>query len=282
MTREATTLERFAAAIELARSLPGPADIYRAILTGSREVDDGLRAANYDGTRSGSDRSSHPEKVLASRHPGQFPRDDEPDWEDIKGSWGNRTDRARDDMLALRRATDRALDAIADLNDMCCSRGHPSDWDAALKDAHILCDTGYLQAALDVGRNADAPVIRFSHAIDTVRAVRDSWMAHQPQEGLGLVEREGLCRSHERIGVKRPRVSRLLCQQCWRDILDLEQLGEPVELQMDPGNWPTETMLKAREDGRTVLLQKERQTWLRHHGVDASRVQDRRRERRGA
>lgn len=283
MTRQPTTTERFIAALELADTLPNPTDIYRAILAGSQEVDDGLRAANYDGERGGATTATHPERVLAQRHPDQFPNDDHPDgWETVKGKWGGRTDRAADDLLALRRATDRVLDAISSLNAECCDAGTADDWDEALQHAHLLANAGYVTAALDVGRHIDHWLLRFAYAIDTVRAIRDSWMPHAPQENLGLIQREGWCRSHQRIDVQRPRVSRLLCQQCWRDIQDLEQLGAPVDLQTDPAKWPSEAMLRAREEGRRVLFDRERQAWLRSHGVSVQQVQQRRRERRAS
>lgn len=291
-----STLDRFVAAIELADTLPDPAAIYRAILAGSRDVDDGLRSTGAGSGRvSGGTSSSHPERVLAQRHPGQFPDDKEPDWEDQPGAWGGRIDRSRDDLLALRRATDRVLDAVSALNAECCDAGTVEDWDAALKDAHLLASQGYITAALDVGRHIDHWLIRFAHAVDTVRAIRDSWMAHRAPEGLAE-ENQPWCRSCLRIELsngdrlRRTRHTKMCCQRCFRDIQDLEgyvldDQGHPipaVELQMSPAYWPSEAMTKAREDGRTVLLEKERTKWLRSHGADVSEVHRRRQERRSA
>ena len=272
----ASPLERFANAVQLAHDLPHPTAIYHAIMAGTRDVDDGLRAASYDGDRvSASSASSHPERMVARRNPDLFPRDDDAPPQPLRRRDG------RDDLLALRRATDRALDAIAALNAECCDAGQPDTWDEAIKDAHLLHEQGYLRAAVDVGRNVDAWALRFAHAIDTVRAVHDSWLPHAPTQGLAE-ENHAWCRSHERIDVKRPRVTRLLCQQCWRDVQDLETLGAPVELQNDPAMWPSEAMLEAREAGRRVLFGKEQQRWLLAHGLNPADVHRRRQDRRTA
>jgi hypothetical protein len=289
------TVDRFRRAVDLALTLPDPVDIYRAILAGSREVDDGLRATGHGGGQSrGGERSSHPERQLERRQPGQFPKNDDeeadPDaWEEKRGAWNARTDRARDDMLALNRAATRVLDCMATLNAECCDAGQPDTWAEALQDAHLLLETGTLQAAIDVGRHIDATALRFCFAVDTVRAVRDSWMAHDAPQGMAETN-QAWCRPHLRIDVKRPRVTKVCCQQCWRDIRDLEgqvldDHGRPipaVELQTDPTNWPSEAMQRAREDGRRVLFEKEQAAWMRSRGVDPHQAHQRRQQRRSA
>ena len=274
-----TTLDRFGAAIELADGLPHPSDIYRAILTGSRDTNDGLRAASYDGDRtSGGTSSSHPERMLARRHPDQFPAD-----EDEPGKWGSRTDRAADDLLALRRATDRVLDSISALNAECCDAGTADDWDAALKDAHLLAEAGYLTAAIDVGRHIDHWLIRFTHAVDTVRAIRDSWMAHAPAQGLAEAN-FAWCRPHLTIGVETKRETKVCCRWCYRQIEDLELagLGDAVELQLQRRYWPTEAMLRSNAEGRRAMLSRDRRDWLVSHGADPMAVDRRRASRRAS
>lgn len=273
------TLTRFAAAVELALTLPHPTMIYRAILSGTPETDDGLRGTAYDSDRtSGGTSSTHPERMLARKHPGQFPADDA---DDQRGAWGARTDRSKDDLLHLRRATDRAMDSISALNAECCDAGQPDDWDDALKCAHLLDETGTLAAAIDVGRDVDSWALRFAHAIDTVRAIRDSWMAHAPAPSV-MEENYAWCRNHAKIGAEEKRTSRMLCRWCWEQIGDLAELGEPVVLQEDQQHWPSEGMMRALADGRMVDVKRERNDWLRGLGLNPERVHQRRQLRRGA
>lgn len=281
------SLERFGHALQLAATLPHPTTIYRAILAGTREVDDGMRGTAYDGDRTiGGTGSSHPERMLQRRHPDQFPPDDDPD---RRGQWGQRTDRARDDMLALRRATDRVLDAIATLNAVCLDAGQPDTWDQAIADANVLLEAGYLQAAIDVGRNVDSEALRFVFAVDTVRAVRDSWMAHAPAQGLAETNHPW-CRSHKQIGVDKARDTRMLCRWCYRHVEDIAGFvtdehghgSSAVELQHDPSYWPSKAMLAAHDEGRRVVYDREHQAWLRSHGLDPLRVHQQRQGRRSA
>ena len=280
MTRP-DTLTRFAQAVDLALTLPHPTDIYRAILTSTPDVDDGLKGTSYDGDRtSGGTTSTHPERMLARKHPGQFPADDA---EDQRGRWGGRTDRSKDDLLHLRRATDRVLDSIAALNAECCDAGQPDDWDDALKCAHLLHETGTLAAAYDVGRDVDAWALRFCHAIDTVRAIRDSWMAHDAPEDIAEAN-FAWCHSHARLNLKEKRTSRRLCTWCWRHILDLAEFSDlaAVELQEDQTNWPSEAMIQAKQDQRRVLYDREHAAWLRGHGLNPTVVHQKRQARRTA
>jgi hypothetical protein len=295
-----TPLERYTAAVELAIKLPTPQSISRTILADTPDVDDGLRAASYDGDRTtGGTTSSHPERMLAQRHPGQFPRDE--DDPDTPGTWGPRhhSNRPADDLLRLSKASERAVEAIASLLAEVLDQGYDPDsydWDDATKDAHLIAEHRNgetLRAALDLGRNVTYWLDRYSHAIDTVRAVHDTWLPHAPAQGLAEAN-QPWCRPCQRIKLYngepllRQRVTKVCCQRCWRDIQDLEGFvldanGHPipaVELQNDPAMWPSEAMTKAREDGRRVLADRERQAWLRGHGADVSEVQRRRQERR--
>jgi hypothetical protein len=287
MTRQ--TVEQFTQAIALAATLPDPADIYRAILAGSREVDDGLRATGHGGGHtSGGERSSHPERQLERRQPGQFPTNEkheaDPDaWEHKPGTWGQRTDRARDDMLALNKAATRVLDSIATLNAVCCDAGQPDTWAEAIHDANLLAETGMLQAALDVGRNVDADAIRFAHAVDTVRAIRDSWMAHQAPQSVAEANYVW-CLSHARLNLEEKRSTRKLCRWCYRHVEDIAEFSDrtAVELQEDDTCWPSEAMIRAKEQGRPVLYDKEHQAWLRSHQIDPRIAHQRRQQRRSA
>ena len=291
MTRQPTPLERFTAAVELAIKLQTPQAISRAILAGTPEVDDGLRAASYDGDRvTGGTSQSPVERMVALRNPDQFPKDN-PDATDTRTK-APRTrgggNRAGDDLYRLSKASERIVEAVASLLAEVLDAGCPDmddyRWDDAVKDAHLIAEHNggeTFTAAVDLGRRVTYWADRFTNAVDTVRAIRDSWMAHDPTQGLAE-SNQAWCRPHLRIDIKRKRVSAVCCQQCWRDMQDLEQLGAPVDLQRDPANWPSEPMLQAREDGRTVLFQKERQAWLRRHGVDLQRVAQRRQERRSA
>jgi hypothetical protein len=291
VTDKRTPLEQFTAAVELAMKLPTPQVISRAILSGTPEVDDGLRAASYDGDRvTGGTSGSHPERMLAVRNPDMFPRDnpEHPESREKAPRTRGNGNRASDDLYRLSKASERIVEAVSSLLAEVLDTGCPDlteyAWDDAIKDAHLIAEHNNgetFTAAVDLGRHVIKWVDRFTNAVDTVRAIRDSWMAHDPSQGLAE-SNQAWCRPHLRIDIKRKRVSAVCCQQCWRDIQDLEQLGAPVDLQRDPKNWPSEPMLRAREDGRTALFQKERQAWLRGHGVDLSRVAQRRQERRSA
>lgn len=280
------SVTRFSAAVDLALTLPHPTAIYRAILSGTREVDDGLKGTSYDGHKTtGGTPSSHPERMLERKHPGQFPADEGtekyPDWEDQPGQWGARTDRAADDLLHLRRATDRVLDAIATLNAECCDAGQPDTWDEALQDAHTLVEAGFLSAAIDVGRHVDAEALRFAHAIDTVRAIRDSWLPHAPAQGL-IEANFAWCRPHLQIGVQVKRETKVCCRTCYRWIEDLELggLGQAVELQLERRYWPTEDMLRSNADGRRAMVARDRRDWLVKFGLDPMTVDRRRSTKR--
>lgn len=275
------TLTRFAAAVELALGLPHPTAIYRAIMSGTRDVDDGLKGTAYDGDRTaGGTSSSHPERMLARKHPGQFPTDDNPDQ---RGTWGASSDRARDDLSHLHRATLRAMDAVVTLNAECSAAEAPDDWDDTLKCAHLLHETGMLQAALDVGRDVDAAALRFSHAIDTVRAIRDSWMAHAPQQGLAEAN-FAWCRPHLTIGVQVKRETKVCCRTCYRWIEDLQLggIGDAVELQLERRYWPSEDMLRSNAAGRRAMVARDRRDWLLEHGCDPATVDRRRAARRAS
>lgn len=288
MSAKPTTIEQFAAAVTLAVALPSPSLIYRAIMAGTPEVDDGLRGTAYDGDRtSGGGGSSHVERQVERRNPGQFPTKDakgnEDNWEAVRGQWDSRSHglRAGDELLRLKRATDRAMEAISALNAECCDAGQPDTWEEAIQCANILEQQGYIQAAIDVGRNVDSAAMRFVHAIDTVRAVRDSWMAHAPAQGLAEAN-YAWCQSHGRIGAEEKRTTRKLCRWCWDQMADLAELGEPVVLQEDTANWPSEGMLRAMAEGRLVDVKRERNDWIRSRGLNPERVHQRRQMRRGA
>jgi hypothetical protein len=276
VTDKRTTLERFAAAVTLAVGLPHPTVIYRAIMASTPDVDDGLRAASYDGDGRGGTSSSHPERMLERRNPEMF-RD--PDPKAITAPARRRND--RDDLIRLNRSTTTVLDAVAALNAECCDAGQPDTWDEAIHCANLLEQQGYLAAAIDVGRDVDAWAMRFVHAVDTVRAVHDSWMAHAPGQSIAE-ENDPWCQSHFRIGARTDRLTRKLCRFCWDQLADLEELGERVVLQEERANWPSEAMLRAHAEGRMVDLKRERTAWLKDRGLDPSRVHQRRQNRRSA
>lgn len=278
-----TTLERFAEAVTLAVALPSPAVILERIT--EDEVDDGLRATSYDGDRiAGGSGKSHPERMLEARNPEQFPPDDP-----NKPPRTRRSSTAPRDRARLEQAQENAIDAIAALNAECCDAGMPETWEEATTDANVIHETGMLKAAIDVGRDVERWAMRYVHAIDTVRAVHDAWMPHEPPQGLAE-ENIAWCRPCLRIDEKRKRITKVCCQRCWRDILDLEGFitdddGEPipaVELQLQPRYWPSEAMGRAREQARPILVDRERQAWLRSHGINPATAHQRRQERRSA
>lgn len=82
-------------------------------------LDDGLRAASYDGAGGRSaDVSSHPERVALN------PRRD-PSWADLD---------------AIDHHVSRFVTAVAELAIRSHSNGAPEDWDEAVQDAHLLAE----------------------------------------------------------------------------------------------------------------------------------------------
>lgn len=183
------------------------------------------------------------------------------------------------DIPKLHRAVRAFIDAGNRIWSACDSGPIAEDWDDAVKGLDMLCQTGTILTALDVGTKITGAIYTVQEAVLTVQRIHDGHCPHAPDMLTRTMEAKSGCRSCARIGVDTPRSTRLLCRSCWRDVQDLGELGEPVELQTDPNNWSSLEMLRARADGRRVDLMRERQAWLRGHGVDPRTAGERGRRR---
>lgn len=188
----------------------------------------------------------------------------------------------RSDTQPLDSATARAVHAIGDLAGRCSDATPPASWGGAVHLAAMLDELGMVQAAIDVGVAVKAPVERFEKAVSDVERIRDRCYGHAPTPNQSNATSQS-CRSHLRIGTDVPRVTRMLCQWCWRQVQDLEPLGDPVELQLHPDTyWPPEAMLRAHAAGSVADVSRHRRDWLVGLGLNPLAVHNRRQQRRSA
>lgn len=187
----------------------------------------------------------------------------------------------RSDLVPLQSATARTVAAVADLARRCTDTRPPRNWHDAIQLANLLDELGTVQAAIDVGVSVTRPVDDFHDAITAVERIRDRCYGHAPTPNQSNATSRS-CRNHLRIGVEVPRVTKMLCQWCWRQVQDLEPLGDPVELQLDPNVWPNEPMLRAHANGSVTDVTRERRDWLVGHGLEPLAVHNRRQQRRSA
>lgn len=176
------------------------------------------------------------------------------------------------DIPKLERAVAKFVNASQRIWRACWSGSAPVDWDEAVKDLHTLSEAGTVLAALNVGAKVTSAIYDAQDAVLTVQRIHDGHCPHAPDMLTRTMENKSGCRSCARIGVESPKSTRLLCRSCWRDVQDLAELGEPVELQTDPNRWPSLDMLRARADGRRVDGMRAKRDWLESHDVDVRRA----------
>lgn len=155
---------RLAKAVHRAIGLPAPATIARTILASTTGAHNGLRAATYEarvrGTGVDSDtdddrvRLTVTERLAAAR---------------MDGTRDNRTELGH--LRDLSRASQHFVDAIGALEAICLDAPPPDTWEQALHEANLLCEAGYVSAALDVGADVTSWCNQACDAIDTVSAI---------------------------------------------------------------------------------------------------------------
>lgn len=298
-----TLAERFAAAVDVALKLDTPSQVLRRIL--ADPVDNGLRAASYDGKIRGGSPESHPERMAEAP---------------ARPAGGAHISAAVD----LSATSTRVLEAALGLLDLFEGRSPAVEdyrWDDALHDMHMLatrvdadaaralrrkrndddpepdepdpqpleieiklatevatCDmTGEIPEALPI----HATMGEFCQAMLEYHEVVRFVEAHPPSQ-YQQDRTTQWCRNHARLGVQEKRHTRALCRWCWRQVQDLEPLGDPVLLQLDPLLWPSDEMLRAHIDQRVKDTSAHRRDWLVSLGLDPIQVHNRRQKRRSA
>ena len=186
------------------------------------------------------------------------------------------------DLVVLNRAVAGYITAISSITRKTSSITRPATWTEATTTARQLLDDGIITTALDVGTNITADILRAHDHVTTLQRVHDGHCAHPPDTFTRVMQSETGCRSCARFGGDTKRVTKMLCQWCWRQVQDLDQLGDPVELQTDRNCWPSEAMWRAKQDGRTADLMRQWQDWLRSHNLNPIDVHRRRQQRRTA
>lgn len=211
-------------------------------------VDDGLRAARYDGAGGRSaDTSSHPERqALNTRR--------DPSWADL---------------AAVDHHEARFVTAVAELAIRSHSHGAPETWAEAVKDAHLLAEMDAIGVLERIpGEKPARWVHQAGDALHDLELIARRHLTRIPTDFDRNHEsvNDATCRNHLRIGASEKRATKMLCDWCYRHVGDLELagLGPAVDLQHDPAMWPSEGMLRA--EGR-VALGRERRDWLVSHGL---------------
>lgn len=257
-----TPADRFSAAVTLALELPTPEAIWRAILA---TADDGLRAANYEARVRGGGATAVEDPDTGETYSIHLTTTERTALRDRHDDQG--------EGLILSRARERFIDAIAALNAICVDAGAPDSWDDATKDAHILYETGVLQAAIDTGRDVMGWINQTENAVRDVRGVHDRHMPHTPSDTDRLINGDPICLSHARIGdYERPRHGKLhICKTCY-DLL--AKVGNPAEQHHDPHAWPPIDLLREHADmertGRRKDYRTELNLWLERRGARRS------------
>lgn len=282
-----TLAERFAAAVDVAVELDAtahhpdglPAAIWTAIITAD-EPHDGLRAATYEARVRSSRGDSHPERLMLDGvHAGSTPE-----------RW------KREDTHAVSRSGLAFIDAVSAIN-AARDVGTPGDWNEALADAHLMSEMHageFIAAAIDLAYDR-GPYHALIRAVDALAAIARRWDVARVASTEDRLRAKKHCRSCERAGVpsahQRTRVSAMCCQRCWRDVKDLEgfvrddndEIIPAVELQLDPRYWPSEELVRAKEDQRPAhVIARAWDSWLRSLDIDPETVHSARRAKRHA
>ena len=250
-----------AAATTAAMELPSPSAMHRLI---DQHATPGIGAARLDGKVRGGDHDSQPERRTTGQR-SRIERD------------------GRRDQIDAQRAYTAAWDAIAALNAIIADAGEPRTWPDVVTDANVLAelDGGHRVGAwLDLDEGDVTPhVVAFVRSVERLAGIWHHWRSAPPTQA----QQDGAhqhCRNHAQIGMRVQKRSKALCQWCWRQMLDLEPLGDPVELQLDPELWPPADMLRAHAEDRPVDVSQHRRDWLVSLGLDPIQVHNRRQQRR--
>ena len=160
-----------AKAVHRAIGLPTPAEIARTILASTTAAHNGLRAATYEarvrGTGVDSDTDDDrvhlttTERLAAAR---------------MDGTRDTRTE--LDQLRNLSRASHRYVDAIGALDAICLDAPPPDTWEEALHDANLLCETGTVTSALDLGYDVTSWC---NQACDSVATIAEIAARYQPR-----------------------------------------------------------------------------------------------------
>lgn len=241
---------RLAKAIHRAIALPVPAAIARTILASTAGAHNGLRAATYEarvrGTGIDSDSNddqvhlTQTERLAAAR---------------IDGTHSHRIE--LDHLRNLSRASQRFVDGIGALDAICLDAPPPDTWDQAVHEANLLCEAGYVTAALDVGHNVTGWINQVCAAVDTIAAIHTRYQPHQAtrwqqikESGIRADEVCDVCASvTPPVYVVARNKAFLLCRHC-------------NDLRLEGGERPTREVKQAYHHGSQLDYRRALSRWL--------------------
>lgn len=207
-------------------------------------IDDGLRAANYDGVGGRSaEVSSHPERVALN------PRKD--------SSWT--------DLDLIDHHVNRFVTAVAELARRSRSGRPCDDWEEAVRDAHLLAEMDAVSVLDTSGQRPGRWVHQAGDAIHDITLIRDRHCARIPTRTDLLLSGDPVCLSHARIGdYEHARHGDLvLCKTC-RDLV--AQVARPPEVHKDSDWWPSTDLLREHAEmertGKRADYQRARSEWI--------------------
>lgn len=239
-----------AKAVHRAVGLPAPAAIARTILASTTGAHNGLRAATYEarvrGTGVDSDiddnrvRLTVTERLAAAR---------------IDGTSDNRNE--LDHLRNLSRASQRFVDAIGALDAICLDAPPPDTWETALHDANLLCETGTVTAAADLGYDVTGWCHQAAGAVGDVADVHKRYKPHQAsrwiqirEDGLRSDEICDICASvTPPVYLAARNKAFLLCRHC-------------NDLRLEGGERPTREVKQAYHHGTQLDYRRALSRWL--------------------
>jgi hypothetical protein len=220
---------RLAKAVHRAVGLPTPAAIARTILASTTGAHNGLRAATYEARVRGTGVDSDTD-------------DDRVRLTTVERLAAARMDRTSDDrtelghLRDLSRASQRFVDAIGALDAICLDAAPPDTWEQALHDANLLCEVGYVTAALDIGADVTGWCLQACDSVATVAEVA-GWYKPRTATAWERYKRNGgradeVCEIHAALDppIFKPKHGiPQLCKTC-ADLTRLAGQRPPVEL----------------------------------------------------
>lgn len=205
-------------------------------------IDDGLRAARYDGTGGrDADQSSHPERMA------------------IHG----RRDPAWADLDLIDHHAERFICAVTELALRSHSRGAPRSWDEAVQDAHLLAEMDAVGILERTGQRPSRWVHQAGDAVHDLALIRDRHASREARDWeqswtSGLADEEccRLCLDH--VNLRSPRKAKQLCQ------MHLRLFNEAGGI--DPPQWLTEEFRRIGSPAGPDW-KRARSRWLQSEGV---------------
>lgn len=211
-------------------------------------LDDGLRAASYDGpTARSASVSSHPERMALH----------------------DRRDRTADDLGLVDHHAARFVGAVYELATRSHSGPFPNDWRTAVIGARRLVAMDAIGVLETSGQRPARFVHQAGDAVHDLVLIAGRHMARPASKDEQLMTGE-TCLAHARIAEVRDRYGALrICQGCY-DIMRRAGL-EPTRDHKDPDLWPPSELLHAHDEmtrtGKRIPYHQARTAWVETLGV---------------